>query len=898
MNAKVKKARDLISNELWQSFSTSAIKVDDLKNAESAISKLNDQDLKFEFKALCEEEISDNQKNPIIPRYLATLCGRHPVDDNFMFTVFDDYYKDNRFNEVKYVGNVILSFNESPYVIKALAECYGIAKEEDNKISCLEKLIRVDANETDAFYSIAEYHIAKGEPEIALNYYKRVAQRHINQDDLLSVKEVWPKMLELKNDNVDYFIQLAVKIAKKMGSSKGVYFLNEVFHEGSFDNASNIRILKKILELDSSNKESVEAIVGLYREKYAQNPRLEYCLANTGLLHDYMDAFTAVENFEKEIEFTEGAFVFHKTWGLGRIRKIEMDEMQIQFISQKDLHKMSCSMAFSSLKVLPKQHIMVLKAGATAQQIKDHLMSNVEWGLKMLLNSYNGKASFKQLKAELNPSIMNDKEWSTWQAAAKKELEANPYFSTSDESNDIYVLRETPITFEEKTLQVFQRERGFFKKYAILKDFVKKSDNIECEEFGKMLDYLISESKTKGCSGICSIMILESFKSSKGLSYIQLEKPFAQAYAELSSDEVCEYYADIEDTELRKSFIDCIVKTDENWPKVLIKLLHVNPSSYIVDYIKGSNRKSLYYEVIASAADNYQQDPDFLLFFLKNATDSDWKKAKFEDDELLFVKLQLLLFINGKVLHDVDAQVNRVRAKQLIDELWGNQEIVKYLSDCDTSTAKKIYSYVTNIPGLDEDKTIGIKHYILSNRKDADSIVGTTAEVETETRRIPKGFLCTRSMFMAKSAELEHIMNVEIPENSKEIGTARDLGDLRENAEYQYAKDKQKNLNFMMNKLTDEIDIAKIIDPENVDVNYVEFGTKVVFADNINKTEVFYTVLGPWESNPDKNILNFQAPLGQKIYNMTKGENKKFVINEVKFDLTVKSIELADFNLN
>jgi transcription elongation GreA/GreB family factor len=150
-------------------------------------------------------------------------------------------------------------------------------------------------------------------------------------------------------------------------------------------------------------------------------------------------------------------------------------------------------------------------------------------------------------------------------------------------------------------------------------------------------------------------------------------------------------------------------------------------------------------------------------------------------------------------------------------------------------------------------------------------------------------------MLDAKSQELDHIMNVEIPENSKEIGTARELGDLRENAEYQYGKDKQKNLNFLMNKLTDEVSSAQVITPDNVDPTYVSFGTKVTFTDNKAKADVVYTIFGPWESDPNRNILNFKAPLGQAIYNMEVGETKKFSINGVDYDYTVKSIEVAEF---
>ena len=53
--------------------------------------------------------------------------------------------------------------------------------------------------------------------------------------------------------------------------------------------------------------------------------------------------------------------------------------------------------------------------------------------------------------------------------------------------------------------------------------------------------------------------------------------------------------------------------------------------------------------------------------------------------------------------------------------------------------------------------------------------------------------------------------------------------------------------------------------------------------------------MGPWESDPTKNILNFKAPLSQKLYNLEKGEETKFTINGVDYDYTVKDIQLADF---
>ncbi|MCQ2397899.1 MAG: GreA/GreB family elongation factor [Sphaerochaetaceae bacterium] len=898
MSAKydAKKVRSMIKDDVWLCANVSSLNVEELKNIQQLVYQLKDPEERVTLKTLCEGTIENASKSPIVPRFVIGLCGKHPIDDKYILSVFDDFYREGKIDIAIYVAELMLTFSDSPYVLKALADCYSIKGEVDKKVATWEHLIKTDRSETDVFYQLAEHYEEAGDNQTALNMYKRVILRHINASDLSSIKAPWPKIINLKGDNAQYIISLATRIAQTAGNDKGVYFLDEAFEKGDFDINSKIAILKKILSLSPNDKKAAEKISGLFRENYAENPRLEYCLENTGLLSNYLDADKAVTNFEKEIEFIEGAFVYHNTWKLGRIRKIEQDQMQIQFLSKKELHTMSCNMAFSSLKILPKQHILVLKAGAPADKIKQHLMDNTEWGLRMLLSSFNGQATFKQIKAELVPSVLKDSEWSTWMVAAKKELSSNPFFSTSDESNDIFILRDTPITFEEKALQVFHREKGFFNKYDIVKDFIRKNGITDSDEFIKMLEYFERETVSSSYTGICSFLILDNFKNKQKMNFIHLDGTFSDRYTKLTGEEAVEIYGEISDSELRRAYIDSIVECDEKWPEVLEGMLHVNPSTYIIECIRNDSARKLN-SIISDALENYQSDPDFLLFLFKNLSSSDWKKAKSDPESQLTVKIQLLSFVQGKLMHDVDAQNNRIRAKQLIDEIWGDQELFSFLSDCDTASARRMYSFIENIPGLDDDKKVGTKHFILQKRKDCDVIIGKQEDVVDTGRMIPKGFLCTRAMFNAKSAELDHIMNVEIPENSKEIGTARDLGDLRENAEYQYAKDKQKNLNFMMNKLTDEIDIAKIVNPEDVDTNYVEFGTKVVFTDNKTGKDISYTVLGPWESNPEKNILNFQAPLGLKIYNMTVGENKKFVINDVQYDYTVKSISLADFNL-
>lgn len=347
--------------------------------------------------------------------------------------------------------------------------------------------------------------------------------------------------------------------------------------------------------------------------------------------------------------------------------------------------------------------------------------------------------------------------------------------------------------------------------------------------------------------------------------------------------------------ELRKLFVDSIMETESSarLSRTLSALFRSNPFVYIKDKLSKRSMDA----IRRDAVDSYQTEIDLLLWLFKNSTDDDWKSIGMEREDLVILKLQALLYINNKVAHGVDSSKNSKRAKQITDALFSARELYDYLKTCSTDGARRVYSYTENIPELDEANKIGVKHFILSNRKDADQIVNVERiEIDENVRIIPKGFFCTSAMLEKKKQELDHIMNVEIPENSKAIGLARELGDLRENSEFKFAREKQATLNAEMIRLVDEIDSAKVVKPEDVDLNYVEFGTKPTFKDNINGGTVTYSIFGAWESKPEENILNFQTPLVKNIYNMKQGERKTFEINGTQFDYTVEKIELADFN--
>jgi len=120
-------------------------------------------------------------------------------------------------------------------------------------------------------------------------------------------------------------------------------------------------------------------------------------------------------------------------------------------------------------------------------------------------------------------------------------------------------------------------------------------------------------------------------------------------------------------------------------------------------------------------------------------------------------------------------------------------------------------------------------------------------------------------------------------------------GDLRENAEYKAAKEKQLFLQNKMSKLMNELSIAKIVKKEEIKADFITFGTEVELLDKNTNNIVKYTILGPWESDSEKNIISYQSPFGGKLLDKKVNDEIKFTLNEKDYHFIVKNIKVADF---
>ncbi|GHR92338.1 transcription elongation factor GreA [Helicobacter pylori] len=121
-------------------------------------------------------------------------------------------------------------------------------------------------------------------------------------------------------------------------------------------------------------------------------------------------------------------------------------------------------------------------------------------------------------------------------------------------------------------------------------------------------------------------------------------------------------------------------------------------------------------------------------------------------------------------------------------------------------------------------------------------------------------------------AELKQLKEVERPNIVKEIDIARGHGDLKENAEYHAAKEKQRFIEARIVDLSEIIANAQVIDPSALVHNKVSFGSTIKILNLDNDKEFSYTIVGSVESDPAKGLISLGSPIAKSLIGKSKGD--------------------------
>ncbi|MGQ4002216.1 transcription elongation factor GreA [Francisellaceae bacterium CB300] len=143
----------------------------------------------------------------------------------------------------------------------------------------------------------------------------------------------------------------------------------------------------------------------------------------------------------------------------------------------------------------------------------------------------------------------------------------------------------------------------------------------------------------------------------------------------------------------------------------------------------------------------------------------------------------------------------------------------------------------------------------------------------------------------ALRAELNQLKKVERPEIIKAIADARDHGDLKENAEYHAARERQGMIESRVKDIEGKLSHAQVIDVTKISANgMVIFGATVTLMDIKTEEEITYQIVGQDEANVEHNKISVVSPLARAL--IKKEEGDEFTLETPKGKVSYEIVEV------
>jgi transcription elongation factor GreA len=880
----------MLTEEKWTRATLNNYSTNHFKDLDLILKEIQERNMSDELKQVCSDHLG-HTKTSIIALYLSGMLSlsRQIIDDSALVNLVTIFTDNHKWNIVQYLCERILDFGESKFALRTLADCYRNNDEEQKVYAVWERLVKIDYTEADIAKALAEHFEAEGDIDTCVDYYKKALHRYINRQLFSNVRDVWLKLLEYCPEDIDLFLHVQKKTAKNISEEKAVILLQDIYavckKRNDVDTAINI--LKIILGYDEKDYSARKEIIDCYRKKYAAHSQLEEYIRISNLHQNYRNVHDAIKDFEKHIVFDKGNFVYHKTWGVGRIAGIKDDEITIDFTKKRG-HVMSLKMSVNALQTLSKDHIWVLKAAWKKEKLVAKVKTDIEWALRTVIKSFDNACDLKKIKMELSPSALTPGEWAGWSAKARVVLKTAPCFGVSLDDAMIWTVREHPLTIEEKLYNEFKAEKNFFDRVRTIKEFaVQKDVEFDGEYWNDMFSYFTGFLKL---SGQVNEQVVASYLIVKDLAgkFPPLAADISVNFVEIfeAIPDVSEVFFNLKDGGLKESFLHHIKLFVSDWADVYIKLFPHALLPSVVTALEHEGYEDKLVAMTVQCFDNYRKYRAAAVWLFKNSAEAPWfKRADVSFEKRLITLIHILDVNSREIENHSDVTENRKIFKQVYGILFKEDVLNSFIDKAEQDTITRVYTLINDVKSIDQVDKLNLRGRILDRYPNFKFIDIDVKKEKSTTRTL----IVTAAKYEEKQKQLVYIMDVEVPANSKEIEYALSLGDLRENAEYKAAKEKQDILNTTVAKLKDEIERAQLFDPHAVDVNRVSFGVKVELEHDGEIEE--YTILGPWESDPKNRIISYLSPFGSAALNKALGEQFIFAVGADKVTYTVKRIE-------
>ncbi|HZF02690.1 MAG TPA: GreA/GreB family elongation factor [Methylomirabilota bacterium] len=580
-------------------------------------------------------------------------------------------------------------------------------------------------------------------------------------------------------------------------------------------------------------------------------------------------------------QLVEGGCCQHRSWGFGKIKAVDtvFARFTIDFPG-KPGHTMDLAFAAENLKPIPKDHILARKANdlEAVRQLAAHHLDLI----KMVLNSFGGKATVDQIQHSLVPDVIRD-DWKKWWETAKREMKKDGHFIVPVKKTEPVVFQVQETSLQDRSLADFRAAKGLKARVAVVAEILKvvsdlKDKQTAANEIISALNAdIVSHQRTQPAVALEAIFMRDELRHAAEVEPVAGEISATQIWTQdgIKFGPLLEAIPATKHHRALESFKQA---NPERWQEILrgsLNLVSAKLAKEFVSLLVHEGKLDLLKETLARSVNQHTASSELLLWF---------GRERNED----FVDILGPEVFRAMLTAMERDQFNEKRSNRLRDFILEDQELLGELTaSADIEVIKDLTRALQLSPVFDDmDKRSLLARLVKAHPAVQSLITGEQTKQDST-------LLVSWESLERRRAEYGELVQKKIPANSKEIAIARSYGDLRENHEYKAAKEMQKVLMRRKDELESQLTRARGTDFSNAKTDAVGIGT-LVQAMNLetNQSESF-TILGAWDSDPDQGIISYLTPVGQSLLNHKVGDEVEFELHGAKRRHRIEKIEAA-----
>jgi len=569
-------------------------------------------------------------------------------------------------------------------------------------------------------------------------------------------------------------------------------------------------------------------------------------------------------------QLAEAGCCTHRSWGFGRIKTVDtvFARFTIDFPG-KPGHPMDLSFSAESLKPVPKDHILARKA-MDLEAVR-HLAAHHLDLIKIVLNSYGGKATPDQIQSVLVPDVIAD-DWKKWWETAKREMKKNGHFIVPLKKTEpvVYQVKETSL--QDRLLAEFRAAKGLKARILVVAEMLKGISDLKDkvatanEVIAALNPDIVAYQRTQPSVALEAIFSRDELRAAAGVPPVADEVSAAQIWLQ-DGVKFGPLVETITAAKHRRALESFKTANPEKWDDVLRGALNYVSAKLAKEFASlliTNGKLGLFKETLAKHINQHTASSELLLWFARERNED-------------FVDILGPEVFRAMLTAMERDQFNERRSNRLRDFILEDQQLLGELTaSADIEVIKDLTRALKLSPVFDDMD----KRSLLARLVKAHPAVQSL--VSGEQTKQDSGLLVSWESLERRRAEYQELVQKKIPANSKEIAIARSYGDLRENHEYKAAKEMQKILMRQKEDLEAQFLRARGMDFSNAKTDVVGPGTVVQATDLVTNQVETFTVLGAWDSDPDKGIISYLTPIGQALFNHKVGDEVEYELHGQK----------------